>query len=149
MLVGADQEIKLGLLHFLTERAQRVHGIAGRGRPELALVDLVARLLAQRELQHRKAIIGAGNRRLPVAGLAGRHPQDLVELEVLERGARHGEVRVVDRIESAAEDANLQVRTSPWPSTTNFCVVRPSRPTGPRACSLSVEMPISAPRPYS
>ena len=27
--------------------------------------------------------------------------------------------------------------------------VRPSRPTGPRACSLSVEMPISAPRPYS
>src|SRR5574340_817028 len=31
----------------------------------------------------------------------------------------------------------------------NFCEVSPSRPTGPRACILSVEMPISAPRPYS
>ena len=40
-------------------------------------------------------------------------------------------------------------RSSPWPSTTHFSEVRPSRPTGPRACSLSVEMPISAPRPYS
>ena len=37
----------------------------------------------------------------------------------------------------------------PWPSTTHFCDVRPSRPTGPRACSLSVEMPISVSRPYS
>src|SRR4030067_444661 len=39
--------------------------------------------------------------------------------------------------------------TCPSPSTMNFTEVRPSRPTGPRACSLSVEMPISAPRPYS
>ena len=30
-----------------------------------------------------------------------------------------------------------------------FSQVKPSRPTGPRACSLSVEMPISAPNPYS
>ena len=42
-----------------------------------------------------------------------------------------------------------QDRTSPWPSTIHFSDVRPSNPTGPRACSLSVEMPISAPRPYS
>ena len=27
--------------------------------------------------------------------------------------------------------------------------VRPSKPTGPRACNLSLEIPISAPRPYS
>ena len=31
----------------------------------------------------------------------------------------------------------------------NFSVVSPSRPTGPRAWSLSVEIPISAPRPNS
>src|SRR4029077_4192535 len=65
------------------------------------------------------------------------------------RGLRDRQVGVVHRIERAAEDAQLQRRTSPWPSTTYFCEVRPSRPTGPRACSLSVEMPISAPRPYS
>src|SRR5690554_2317827 len=37
----------------------------------------------------------------------------------------------------------------PSPNTTYFSLVSPSSPTGPRACSLSVEMPISAPRPYS
>ena len=31
----------------------------------------------------------------------------------------------------------------------NFCDVSPSSPTGPRACSLSVLIPISAPSPYS
>ena len=35
------------------------------------------------------------------------------------------------------------------PNTTYFNDVKPSSPTGPRACSLSLEMPISAPRPYS
>jgi hypothetical protein len=40
-------------------------------------------------------------------------------------------------------------RRSPWPSTTHFIEVSPSRPTGPRAWNLSVLMPISAPRPYS
>ena len=38
-----------------------------------------------------------------------------------------------------------------WPSprTMYFREVRPLRPTGPRAWSLPVEMPISAPNPYS
>ena len=45
--------------------------------------------------------------------------------------------------------ARRQVRIWPEPSTTHFWLVRPSRPTGPRACSLLVEMPISAPRPNS
>ena len=30
----------------------------------------------------------------------------------------------------------------PSPNTTHLSEVSPSRPTGPRACSLSVEMPI-------
>src|SRR5574338_340509 len=42
-----------------------------------------------------------------------------------------------------------QRRTSPLPNTIHFWLVSPSRPTGPRAWILSVEMPISAPRPYS
>ena len=46
-------------------------------------------------------------------------------------------------------DAQNQPRSWPRPKTTNFSVVRPSTPTGPRAWSLSVLMPISAPRPYS
>src|SRR5213075_338367 len=157
VLVGADEEVELGLRHLLVERAQRVDRVAGRIGPQLALIDLVPRLAGQREPQHGEPVLGARDGALAVLRVAGGDPEDAVELEVIERGARHGEVPVVDRIEGAAQNAdgvlpvlpNFQVRTSPWPSTTNFCVVRPSRPTGPRACSLSVEMPISAPRPYS
>mgnify|MGYP007054527805 CR=1 FL=1 len=44
----------------------------------------------------------------------------------------------VNRIEGATQQCNralteLQQRTCPLPSTTNFWVVSPSRPTGPRA----------------
>src|SRR6202007_2960720 len=46
-------------------------------------------------------------------------------------------------------DEDNYVRICPLPSTIHFWLVSPSRPTGPRACSLLVEMPISAPRPYS
>ena len=41
----------------------------------------------------------------------------------------------VNRIEGASQNSygRHYCRVSPWPSTTNFWVVRPSRPTGPRA----------------
>ena len=45
----------------------------------------------------------------------------------------------------AAIAAPRYSRICPLPSTTHFWLVRPSSPTGPRACSLLVEMPISAP----
>ena len=37
----------------------------------------------------------------------------------------------------------------PFPVIINFSLVSPSNPTGPRACNLSVDIPTSAPRPYS
>src|SRR6185436_16884867 len=83
------------------------------------------------------------------AGLAGGQPQDLFQVQLVQRRLRHRQVRQVNRVKRAAEDSDAQRRTSPWPRTTYLGVVRPSRPTGPRACSRSVEMPISAPRPYS
>ena len=42
-----------------------------------------------------------------------------------------------------------QLLTAPALDTTHLAVVRPSSPTGPRAWNLPVEMPVSAPRPYS
>ena len=41
------------------------------------------------------------------------------------------------------------VRICPEPMTIHFWLVSPSSPTGPRAWSLLVEMPISAPSPNS
>ena len=95
------------------------------------------------------AVLAARDCRLAVARRTGGHEKDFLELELVERGARHREMRVVNRVEGPAQYSYAQVRISPCPRTTYFCVVRPSSPTGPRACSLSVEMPISAPRPYS
>src|SRR5690606_13764413 len=96
--------------------------------------------------------------------LAG-HQQEPVALRA--RPVDHGQVHENARqVEQAGEPARHeddvegldpevagtqgdQLRTWPSPNTTYFSEVRPSRPTGPRACSLSVEMPISAPRPNS
>src|SRR5207248_9406968 len=125
------------------------HRVRRRACLELAPVDLIVGVVLGREREHREALEDARHRRLAIAGLAGRNPENPLEAELLHRGLGDREMGVVHRIERAAEDAQLQLRTSPWPSTTYFCVVNPSSPTGPRACSLSVEMPISAPRPYS
>src|SRR5207237_6216829 len=149
VLIAAEQQVKLVLRPLRAQRRERIDGVGRSVRLELAPVDLVVGLALDGERQHRQAVVHARHRRLAIAGLAGRNPQNLVEAQRPHRGFRDREVGVVHRIERAAEDAQLQLRTSPWPSTTNFCVVRPSSPTGPRACSLSVEMPISAPRPYS
>jgi len=157
VLVRAHQEVKgRARAHLGAQALQRVDRVARRAGRELALVDAVARLGRYRELQHGEPVLGGGHRRIAVSRGAGRYPEDLVHAQLAQRTLRDRQVRVVNRVESAAEDADFlgqsragQLRISPWPSTTNFCVVRPSRPTGPRAWSLSVEMPISAPRPYS
>src|SRR5699024_7315781 len=79
----------------------------------------------------------------------------MIEVQQGDQFHRQPQMTVVHRVERAAEDADRRSacshgqRTCPSPKTTYFCDVSPSRPTGPRACSLSVEMPISAPRPYS
>src|SRR5256885_2021280 len=148
VLIASQDQIQLRI-SIGPQALERVYGVTGSAGGKLARVDLVERLALDREPEHRDAVLARRDRRVAVARCSGGHPQQLVEIELAHGGARHREVRVVNRIESAAEDAYFQVRTSPWPSTTNFWVVRPSRPTGPRACSLSVEMPTSAPRPYS
>src|SRR5688572_24619997 len=119
---------------------------------ELALVDAVAWLAGERQPEHRHAVGRGCDRRLAVAGLAGRQPYQRRAGQRVEDAARDFHMRHMHRVEGAAEDrcgGAQDLRISPCPSTTYFCVVSPSSPTGPRACSLLVEMPISAPRPYS
>ena len=60
------------------------------------------------------------------------------------------QVRVAHAMAGSEEASAAGLRADfAVPNTTYFSEVRPSSPTGPRACSLSLEMPISAPRPYS
>ena len=87
-----------------------------------------------------------------MVGQARGDEDHLLQVEGLGELGGQPQVAEVNRVEGAAEEAEgrqHQERTCPSPSTIHFCDVRPSRPTGPRAWSLLVEMPISAPRPYS
>src|SRR5690606_23457147 len=89
----------------------------------------------------------------------GDQPQ-LVQFQQSQCRQRRLQMAVMNRVEHASHhpDAGRMVgccqlcahwRVWPSPRTMYFCEVSPSSPTGPRACSLSVEMPISAPSPYS
>src|ERR1700675_772697 len=89
-------------------------------------------------------------------GLVGRdgsrHEEHSVEGQGLADLVGEKQVSEVDRVERAAEDADLghrgrYSRTWPSPIKTNLVVVSSRTPTGPRACSREVEMPISAPMP--
>src|SRR5262249_37990309 len=133
-----------------------------RALADLGVVELEERVAADRELHHLKAMLRGGPGLGAVPRPACGHPAHAREAEDLRRLLGEPQVPEMHRVEGAAHDADggaaralgelarrHQVRIWPVPSTTNFCEVRPSRPTGPRACSLSVEMPISAPSPYS
>src|SRR5579859_401738 len=89
-------------------------------------------------------------------------PPQLVELEALQRFQRDMQMPFMGRVERPAQHADpplaavaptiwrkIQGRTCPVPRTTYLKLVSCSTPTGPRACSLPVEMPISAPMPNS
>ena len=130
------------------------YGVGGAFALQLAVVHVEARVALRGELQHREALVvgrvGVARRDGREGPRAGR--RTLLETEGLGELGREPQVPEVDRVEGAAEEADrgqVRPRTCPSPSTIHFCDVRPSSPTGPRACSLLVEMPISAPRPYS
>ena len=155
--------------------AHQFQGIDGVGRfvpLQFAGVHHQRRHTGHRALDHRQTVLRRHLRRI-----AMRRPGTGCQTQLIERQRfgdfqRTAQMADVHRVERPAQYANaprLQARwRSPgltgrsrpsqtdscprnWPSPTTmyFSQVRPSRPTGPRACSLSVEMPISAPNPYS
>src|SRR5262249_35146780 len=79
--------------------------------------------------------------------IARGHEHDPIERKRLAQLLGQPQMCVVDRIERAAENAQLHSRTVPSPNAVDFCVVSPSRPIGPCQCSFVVETPTSAPRP--
>ena len=103
------------------------------------------------ELQHASRCSGEASQLLD--DLADRQATSLQALQLRDKRSRNCEVPLMDRIKCAAKDhlgAGLaHWRICPSPRTTHFSVVKPSKPTGPLACNRSVEIPISAPNPYS
>src|SRR3954467_4501781 len=111
VLVGAEQQIELIARPLGAQRGERVDGVRRGARIELAPVDLVGRLAFQRELEHRQTILRARDGRLAIARLAGRNPENALEIEALARRAGDREMRVVHRVECAAQDPQLNGNT--------------------------------------
>src|ERR1051326_7527568 len=105
VLVCAHQKMKLRVSELAVQRAKRVDRVARGVRLKLALIHTEPRLVLDREAQHGRPIPPGGGGRKPVACPPGRDEKQIVEPEVIEGGARHREVRVVNRVERAAEDS--------------------------------------------
>src|SRR5205085_9304573 len=116
-------------------------------------------------LRSRQSRIKAGH---PLGGLQrilrADQPPHKIELQLTQRQFARIEMPAMWRIERTAEQPDAhsrrqllrvsdprrhQGRVCPAPRTTYLNVVSCSTPTGPRACSLPVPMPISAPIPNS
>lgn len=91
-----------------------------------------------------------------MGGAQARNNQDPFETEGFAGLLGHPQVPEVDGVERSPEDSDpppharhaLQdSRIWPSPKAMNFRVVSSSRPIGPKAWILEVEIPISAPRP--
>jgi len=125
-VVGAVPAVELGELvcaHQQPERrlraeleaqlAQRVEGVARGARCQLARIDLEAIIFRNRKAQHRHPVLAARHRGLAVTRRAGGHEQQLLEAQRIERGLRHRQMRVVHRVEGAAQNTDAQARISP------------------------------------
>src|SRR5690606_25682297 len=136
---------------FAAHGHQGVDAVGGAAPGDLPVIGDEPRLPRHRQAHHGEAMRGGGAGCRPMRRVPGGHQVRGVEAEVLPQFPGGAQVPDMDRVEGAAKDADAHgyCRMSPSPSTIHFWLVSPSRPTGPRAWILSVEMPISAPRPYS
>ena len=101
--VHADDQAQAPVRIFVTQLPQRLDRI---GRPLLAhfaIVDDEARLSCGRELDHLEALLRIGDRLIAVRRIAGGQEADLLQTQRLLQLERGAQVRVVDRIEGAAE----------------------------------------------
>ena len=109
VLVAPDHEEPFGAFARL-QLAHRVDRVRRAGAAQLAIVEHEARLAVDRQRHHRRAVRGR-RRRLRLLPLqAGGQPAHFVEREVVARAARQRQMRVVRRIEGAAEQADAPVQ---------------------------------------
>jgi hypothetical protein len=134
--VGADHEHGLPGRDPRADRAQRVDGEGRPGALDLDGIQLEA-LVARDGAPHPVEPNGRG--RQPLLALvrrrARRDEQQPLETELLDHLLRRPQMTQVDRVEGAPEHAEQprpgHSRSWPSPYSTNFCVVRLSRPIGP------------------
>src|SRR5215470_7987154 len=157
-IVGAHDPNKVNAAAARPEIANHIVGVA---HADLGLEagDVDARVM--RERARRRDALG---KRAQAAGVLERiawsdHPPDAVEAEPPHRDQAGGPMRLMRRIEGAAEQTDAHARSVgrqnghglvwPEPRTRYLNVVSCSTPTGPRAWKRPVAMPISAPKPNS
>lgn len=136
--VLADEEIGIGLAPGV-KLPKRFDGIAGAASPDLDVRDLEPRIGGRREPAHREAVRRRREVARPLVGRRGaRDEEHSAEARGLDGFLGRAQMREMDRVEGAAEEAELAQRarrpysrTWPVPKTTNLRVVRSSMPMGP------------------
>ena len=107
-IIGADEVEDLRVRMLARELLDRVDGERGRRPLQLALVDAEPRFARDRRAQHLEP--HRGRRRLLVQLVRRdgcRDEDDFLELQRLQCLAREDQMRVMNRIERAAVDADL------------------------------------------
>ena len=120
-VVFADQIEELGRGFALAERFHRFHRIRRRWPFQFQAVDDEKRCAFDRGPQHFQSNLSGGRFPLELVGRdRGRDKDDRLEVQLLGRVACEKQMGVMNRVESAAEDADffqtiLFVAMAPWP----------------------------------
>lgn len=107
-IVFSDEEEQFRVRLALPERLDGVDGIGGRWALEFHRIALEARLACDRRAHHFQT--GIGRRELLLQFMrrsSSRDKDHFLELERFERVTRQNQMSVMDRIEGAAENADL------------------------------------------
>ncbi len=103
--IGADDERERTRRVFLSQILESEHRIARAGSHDFARVDFEFRMVGERKPDHGEAIRRRRHRRRAVRRYAGRDQAHRGERQCAGKLARELEVPAVNRVESAAEDA--------------------------------------------
>src|SRR5690606_23978105 len=134
-------------------RAQRLQGFNRVGRTLAAQLTVVHQQLViggRRQTEHLQTLLRRRTGSIPARRTGLGYQAQLIQAQAFPPLNGTAKRTEMNRDQGTAEDpAAYHCRMCPSPRTMYFSLVSPSSPTGPRACSLSVEIPISAPSPYS
>jgi hypothetical protein len=109
--VGAQQQHERPRsTELLPQFQQRVHGVAGAGAPDFALVEMEQRIALDRQPDHGGAVLRTRAGRTAMRRGSRRNEAHFLELQRFPDLLRQPQVAIVDGIEGAAEYADRRGR---------------------------------------
>src|SRR6202453_2494841 len=118
--VHPDDEAKAAVRIFVPQLPERLDGIGRTLFADLAIIDHETRLIGGREFHHFEPQLRIGHGPVAMRRIARGQKANLLEPKRLLQLERRAQVRVMDRIEGAAEDSH-RVHTATLPESRVAC----------------------------